>query len=346
MRDILENCVRLDTFAYRTYSRLADAAEAGLKETLQVLAREERMHAEWWEELLRAWDAGLLPDIVTDSAVVADELDRRYEELRTVVPDDVTGLSPRELLGLAARLEFYMLLPVFGELIDLVEPGQARRRHSAYRHHLETLTRAIDDIGDHDPLVAFLADVLRRVADDNRALSSHATRDALTGLRNRRSLDGHLRQWLAWSSRYGRPLGVLLVDLDEFKPVNDRFGHAAGDETLRAAASVMEASVRGSDMVARYGGDEFVVVAPESGVAEIESLASRVLGAMRDVEIETEKGVVRPTVSVGAAVLMPGMAAPTPEGLLSAADQSLYGAKKAGRDRVGVTQVIGDPQAA
>jgi diguanylate cyclase (GGDEF)-like protein len=344
MREILEQCVRLDSFAHDTYRSLAEVAEdEELAETLASLAAEEKTHTDWWRDLIRSWDEGLLPDIVSEPVHVMEELEDRWRHVTTVVPDDLQSLTSRDLIAIAARLEFFMLFPVFGELIDLVEPGQARKRHAAYHRHLEHVTEAIDRVAADDPLVSFLADVLRRVSEDNRELARHATRDALTGLRNRRALDSLLRQWIAWSARYGRPLGVLLTDLDEFKRVNDEHGHQVGDRVLAAVADALRETVRESDMVARYGGDEFAVIAPEAEEQELSALSARLVDALSSLEIRADDVSLHVTGSVGSVVVRPDGAASTPETVLSSADRSLYEAKESGRNRAGTVRVIPAP---
>lgn len=304
------------------------------------------MHVEWWSELAQAWEAGLLPDIVPEPSQAASDLKKRMAELRALVPADTTALTDAEVVTVAARMEFHMLSPIFEELVDLVEPMQAKKRKEAYRHHLDHLVLAIEGARPDDPLVSFLAQVLKRVSSDNRSLARHATRDALTGLRNRRSLDGHIRQWAAWAARYRHPLGVALVDVDEFKSINDTFGHEAGDRALAAVANVLADTVRASDLVARYGGDEFVVLAPESGEQDMSTLSERIVAAVRQIRLEASDGrIITPTVSTGAAVLLPDGGSPLSiEDALSLADQSLYAAKLGGRDQAGGT-VVADAHA-
>jgi diguanylate cyclase (GGDEF)-like protein len=341
MRDILEQCVKMDRFAHETYRALADStSDPALATTLDRLAREEGDHVEWWQELVRSWDEGLLPDIVVGPTEVMDELQSRFVEVQAAVPENATTLTPREAVAVAAQLEFYMLYPVFSELIDLVEPAQAGRRHRAYDQHLEHLIEAIHRLAGDDPLINFMAKVLQRVAEDNRALANHATRDALTGLRNRRSLDSLLRQWLAWSFRYGRPLGVLLADLDRFKELNDTYGHATGDRVLAAVAQRLSLTVRGSDMVARYGGDEFAIVAPEADEDEVMALAKRLSDSLYDLDLGIDDESFDLGLSVGAAVIVPGDDEIPTQEALSAADRSLYAAKEAGRGCAGPVRIV------
>lgn len=339
MREILALCVELDSHAERLYRALAGStASEELKRVFGALADEERMHVGWWSELLEAWDHGLLPDIVDDPDSLLARLQGIRREVETAwsdlpAPDDIEAA-----LALAAKVEFFMLDPLFGELVDLMEPARAHDRHAAYNHHIERLVGAIARYADQRSLAATLAKVLERTLADNRMLTRFATKDPLTGLRNRRALDTHLPQWLAWAARYGRPIAVALIDLDGLKAVNDTYGHRAGDRALRAVAACIESSVRSSDMGLRYGGDEFVIVAPEAGPDEYDALSARLLDAVRSSPIVTDGGHEVPIrITIGGAIARdPAGSRPrTADEIIAAADSSLYGAKRAGRDRAG-----------
>ncbi len=169
----------------------------------------------------------------------------------------------------------------------------------------------------------------RRSEDRVRHLLAH---DPLTNLPNRLLLADRIEQSLARSTRYGTKTAVLVFDIDRFKDVNDSFGHPAGDHLLRELAGRVQAAVRGSDTVARFGGDEFALVAPDlGGVDEVVVVAQRVLDACRP-PFDLDHGQVPITVSVGAALFPEhGKDADT---LLRAADAALYLAKGAGKDRV------------
>ncbi|MDZ4167852.1 MAG: GGDEF domain-containing protein [Coriobacteriia bacterium] len=336
MRELLELCVETDRHAERLYSGLAEVCEdSDLGHTFAQLAHDESERTEWWSGLLDAWAQGLLPDVVNDTASLAERLEVLHAELAAIDLSHLAGLSPDEMLALAARLEFYMIDPVFGELIDLTEPARAERRHVAYQAHLQ---RLIDAIGRHYPagsLAGLLAQTLSRTWRDNLRLAVFATHDTLTGLHNRRALYTHLPQWTAWSSRYGHPLTVLLIDVDEFKAVNDRHGHGVGDEALKAIAQALTRAVRASDLVVRYGGDEFAVIAPETDADEYALLCDRILETVRSLKVTgDDREPVPLTVSVGGTITRdPAGSAPRRiDKLLAAADRSLYAAKHAGRD--------------
>jgi diguanylate cyclase (GGDEF)-like protein len=343
MRRILDICVEMDETAQGAYERLAEgcSTDAVLQARLRHMAADEAEHVHWWRELLEAWDRGLLPDIVNEPEALAARLRGMLTQVRAAVPSDASCLTPEETLTIATKIEFFMLDPCFGELLDLMEPGISSARHEAYSAHLELLISTIEEYFPKDSLAAFLAQGLRRTWRDNRTLATYAMRDPLTGLHNRRAWNAHLKQWTAWAARYGRPLSVMLIDVDNFRAVNDTHGHSVGDTTLLTITEALTRSVRSSDLVARYGGDEFAILAPETDRELIKQLSERVLETVR--EIGAVKGDdVHVTVSIGTVVASDheGSAPRTLEELLAAADQALHSAKEMGRDRAAEPVVL------
>lgn len=172
------------------------------------------------------------------------------------------------------------------------------------------------------------AEELRRSAE---AASEMSMTDALTGLLNRYGLQRALQREMSEARRYSRPLSCLLIDLDFFKSVNDTYGHAAGDAALQQAARVIADSVRGSDVVCRYGGEEFLVLAPETSVEGASALADKIRHAF-SARLFGEAGRVFPlTLSAGVAQLDPSESG---NDMIARADEALYHAKQTGRDRV------------
>jgi diguanylate cyclase (GGDEF)-like protein len=157
--------------------------------------------------------------------------------------------------------------------------------------------------------------------------------DALTGLNNRRYLDETLRRELLRAARKKQSIAVIIVDADHFKRFNDTYGHDAGDLVLRALAGLMKEHARGSDILCRYGGEEFVMVMPEMGLATAVERATKLCEAARLLDVQYGGQHLGPvTISAGVAVA-PDHANDS-EGLLQAADAALYAAKGGGRDRV------------
>lgn len=165
------------------------------------------------------------------------------------------------------------------------------------------------------------------------ALRAAALHDGLTGLYNRRFFNASLPGARATCRRRGTPLSVLMLDLDRFKRVNDQFGHAVGDQTLQAVARALERSIRESDLLVRFGGEEFAVALPDTDPKLALEIAERIRTEVARLE-QSALGHPGPqTVSVGVATLVPE-AAESLEDLLRRADDALYRAKETGRNRV------------
>jgi diguanylate cyclase (GGDEF)-like protein len=167
----------------------------------------------------------------------------------------------------------------------------------------------------------------QELEEANARLAELAAFDALSGAANRRNFDQALSAEALRSHRYGRPLAVILADIDRFKNVNDSHGHAAGDDVIRGVAATLAANCRRSDLVARYGGEEFAVLLPETGVQPALELAER----LRQAIAGANYGSVGPiTASFGVAELGPDGSAAE---LVQSADRALYEAKAQGRNR-------------
>ncbi len=176
----------------------------------------------------------------------------------------------------------------------------------------------------------------RRLEQANSMLRESATLDPLTGLWNRRVFAERLESEVARFLRYGTPATLLMIDIDGFKAVNDRYGHVTGDAVLSATAGVMKDVLRETDITARYGGDEFALILPGVGKTAGFAVAEKLREAVADRKIPVSgsehDGEVSVTISVGLASTGPDITCP--EGLLEAADRALYRAKGQGRDQV------------
>lgn len=186
-------------------------------------------------------------------------------------------------------------------------------------------------------LLAFVCSSARLLVTQHRmllvkdALRREAAHDSLTGLWNHKSILEILDRELLRAERDSEPVGLIMADVDHFKKINDSRGHAAGDAVLRIIASSMAAVVRPYDAVGRYGGEEFIIVAPGCGMAETWELAERVRSHVAACSIVVGGSKVLVTMSLGIAA---GQSASDAQKLLRAADESLYLAKNAGRNRV------------
>ncbi len=286
--------------------------------------------------------------VIHNSAADRDPLPAREQQL--------------ELLSLLqTTLELSQLLPLFSQQIrgwiphdgfryrnpDLnieVQGGERARHSCSYRLTLEEqdLGELIlmrrrrfgeQELQSFEVLLCYLLYPLRNALLYYRALRSAYT-DPLTGLYNRTALtDAFQREWKL-SQRQQTPLSLLMLDIDHFKAINDTHGHAAGDAALVKIAKCLRQTVRGSDMLFRYGGEEFVVLLSNTASDGAELLAQRLLYRIATMDCSDIAPRLRITASIGVATL--NHPEETPEQVLKRADEALYRAKRQGRNRVEV----------
>jgi diguanylate cyclase (GGDEF)-like protein len=207
-----------------------------------------------------------------------------------------------------------------------------RRRQRALERQIEERTRDLELSSER------LRIANAELESANGRLAEQAHRDPLTGLINRRRFFELASEQLALARRHQRPCGVLMVDLDDFKRINDTFGHAGGDEALRAAARCVVDTVREVDIVARFGGEELAALLPQTEAPAAWLIAERIRGALAALEIPFEGRMIRVTASLGVASWSSSEGGI--EAALDRADAALYRVKRAGRDGVAMEPAI------
>jgi len=212
---------------------------------------------------------------------------------------------------------------------DLGQLTRAAGRLADGHDHTRAQVRGRGELGE---LATAFNDMAARIAAQKAVLTEVAISDPLTGLHNRRAFQARLAEEIARAHRSGSPLALLMVDLDRFKALNDRYGHPAGDAALRSVAAVLKHELRAVDLPARLGGEEFGVLLPDSHSQAALMAAERLRAAIAACPIVYQAATLTVTASIGAA-WYPSHA-DTGEGLLRAADRALYQAKRAGRDCV------------
>jgi diguanylate cyclase (GGDEF)-like protein len=333
------------------YGPLAAQMDAGHPDLLAEESAVGGTHAELAAFLLREWR---LPESLAQAVAVHHDPDRLDEHASPSLRDlarilNLAHLSAGVVMsdGRAMRLRqiedrvaawFGKASSFVDSVLATVERGvkefaEAIRLDAASMSPTQMLEQArLELINVSLAAATALARAESRVAE----LENRATTDSLTGLCNRAFFDAAMAS--EWERRANQeqpsPLGLLMIDIDEFKRFNDTYGHQAGDDVLRATAMKLRSAVRESDLVCRYGGEEFGVICPGTAAPTLREVAERIRKALERATFETPIRVERITVSIGACVLGSPPRGASFETLISRADSALYEAKRSGRNRV------------
>lgn len=254
------------------------------------------------------------------------DLIQRFEDEMLKIADlvETTGASAsgntEKLRFLSAELKRSAAEnPALGALMDGVLSVAKSVRETNERLE-QQLARSSDEV-----------DTLRRNIEH---IQQEAMLDPLTGVKNRKTFDLEIARLIAEAKESGEPLALIMADVDHFKKFNDKWGHQTGDHVLRLVADVMNANIKGQDVLARYGGEEFAIILPGTSLSNAVMLANRIRGAVESRRLKkrrTDEDLGLITLSMGAAFLSWN---DTIESLIERADNCLYAAKKAGRNRV------------
>jgi diguanylate cyclase (GGDEF)-like protein len=238
-----------------------------------------------------------------------------YAVVITMVTNWYMGATPVNLI----ELFFILMLPFVLGSATAMRLGISQRRQFALLLETEKINREL------------AIEIDRRRALEHQ-LKEMASTDHLTGLANRRKYEVLFTHEIQRARRSGSPLSVCIMDLDHFKNINDTYGHGAGDEVLRSLAQLMKHKLRPMDVVGRLGGEEFIILLPETNVEQAAIIATRLLDALAATEIDVGKAVIKVTATIGISALLTHDT--DFNTIIARADEALYRGKNAGRNRV------------
>lgn len=318
--------VRMGALAYMLkpldFPRLVDRLEAVLEQDRQVAYRvliveDDELQAQHYAAILTA--AGMIVQTLAEPTEMMDRLSDFRPEL-VLMDIHMPGCSGAELAGMIRTYEEWVSLPVIylSAETDLDQQLMAMGRGGD-----DFITKTITD-------TRLVASVRVRAARF-RKLDSLMSRDGLTGLLKHSRIKEALDVEIARSERNALPLSVVMIDLDHFKQVNDTYGHAAGDQVIRAMAHLLRQRLRKSDLIGRYGGEEFVVILPDTTSEIAETLMKDTLARFRALDFKNELENFQVTFSAGIASTSDKV---SPAALLALSDKALYQAKADGRNQV------------
>lgn len=343
--------VHVDGGEEAIYRRVFEASPAGL---LLLDAAGHVLHANAAAVVLFGGDAGALVGRPVDTLVgAASPADRPAPLDSSPAPREPHPYVERRCLRpdgtpFQAEVRTWAVADVAGGAPALRSVCEVRpvSRHRRLESRIEGLYRDLNErVSELQAAEEALRESQRRLEHANAQLRLQATRDALTGLANRRHFDERLDEEFRRAQREDGRLGLLMVDVDQFKPFNDDRGHLAGDEVLaRVGGCLRDGARRPADLAARYGGEEFAVILPSTDPVGVAAVAERLRAGIEGLGIPHPRSTVAPvvTASLGAAVTAHARALPYATALVERADAALYRAKGAGRNRVEVDAIAED----
>jgi len=301
---ILDLCISIDQAAVEMYSSLSNyAGNEALKSFWSKMEAEGQSHLEYWQQLktLSAYEE--LPETFDDPDQVIKELEEREGQIQELSEQWEKDQSVSNAFVIAYRLESYKLHPAFRTLFQSFRPmtdGKMPPDRELNESNINAFVAALRKYGQSTPELELVGETLQRLWDQNKALSKQSMLDGLTGIFNRRGFFLTAKQMAYLSKRNHIQIAILIVEIDNFKAINDLHGMQKGDEILKAVADKLQGTLRQSDLVARYGGDEFIVLLPDTpesgGVAAAEKIRRAIAKARpAGVPITVSVGVAEET---------------------------------------------------
>ncbi len=334
MLQIARLCHAIDLRAAEVYDALTESTDqVDLRAFWDAMAGEERRHVKFWDETVALAEQGMLPPVIEDVDRINQELTDIEEQSLQLQRQCADGLDVSGAFLAAYRMEFYLLHPAFEELFEYMRhamPGVWNPSWE-YDQHIQRFVDMNRKLGSMTPELELLGQALARLWQENRALARQASMDPLTGVLNRRGFFVAIRPMAHLAQRQARPVGFIVVDVDDFKRVNDELGHQTGDRVLRQIANGLQGAVRASDIIGRYGGEEFVVFLSTVDPRSLEAVAEKIRASAE----RSRPAEAAVTVSVGGVcdILDRDVEAGI-DGLIKGADTAMYHAKERGKNQV------------
>ena len=331
--NIIRLCVAINEQALKIYSRLSRAEDdEELKHFWIEMANEEKIHKTFWNCVKKVAKEYQLPHVFDDPLATRIDLEKILQKVEILSKRWEENRSMENALILVCRLEYYMLHPVFEIFYHTLKhiSGEIDPEDS-YDQHINRFIEMFLRYGSVTPELELLGETMQSLWQRNKILTKLVMIDSLTGLLNRRGFFILAKELFYLAQRNKGKMGVIMIDIDKFKNINDEYGHPKGDIVLKGIAESLKKSVRKSDIIGRFGGEEFIVLLPNIQSTALERIADKIrLG----VEISKPAGIPV-TVSVG---VSQGTVQTDPDtelfSWIGKADKCLYLAKSNGRNCV------------
>jgi len=330
---IVNICLKIDLVAQQAYFLMATLTEdQEMKDFWLQMSREEDLHIAYWQRFRNLAEKWQLPEVFENPDEIIYELESIIPKAEKLLERFKKKKDLISSITLSYRLEYYLLHPDFEVLLHFLGSAVGTQNpEDTYEHHINHLIELLNRQGETSSELELLGETLQRLWKENKRLAHQVATDSLTNVHNRRGFFTIATHMAHLTHRQRTLAGVMMMDIDNFKNLNDTYGHQVGDIVLKEIARVIAASSRISDIIGRYGGEEFCVFMPDIEADSILQVAERIRLAV----FESRPNDIAVSISIG--VVYGKISSNAPEDLhvmLQQADDNLYKAKREGKNKV------------
>ncbi len=335
MVNIIQTCSAIDNSATKIYQNLSsNASTVEFKQFWKGITPDEHRHSAYWARLLEWAQNGMLPQVFDKPKHIKAELETIHAKVIGLIERSNTVDNISAAFLIAFKLEFYLLHPSFETLFQYLKTLLKEETIEVdFDAQINVLFEALNKYGLETLELELLGETIHRLWEENKLMAIQNNNDPLTGVLNRRGLFNAIKPLSHLAQRNDYNIGIMMIDIDNFKEINDSLGHQAGDMFLRKIASTIKTNLRVSDLLGRYGGDEFLVFLPSVEPDAITAVGEKIRSSVEKATIKKTKI----TISIGLSQGKTGKDIDSCiKNLISKADKKLYTAKNAGRNRINI----------
>ncbi|MBI5207845.1 MAG: diguanylate cyclase [Candidatus Firestonebacteria bacterium] len=331
--EIFKLCYSIDRIASRLYANYASSVKNGkLKSFWKEMAEEEKEHVKFWVELKELSKKDLIPQIFDEPKEIKKALKDIECKGIDLLKESKKLRRKSDMFLSALNLEFMLLHPSFFTIFNFIKnTNKGNTPEETYDNHLDKFLKALINYRKEISELSFVGELLDNLLKENKKLEVQGQIDIITKIQNRRGFYTAVNPLAHLAKRNNYNIGIMMLDIDNFKDINDKYGHKAGDEVLISVAKIVKNNIRISDVVGRFGGDEFIVFFSKINSEAVYDLCEKIR-----LKIEKEMAKNIPvTVSIGIChKIITGKPEEEVEFVTKKADKCLYKAKKFGKNRV------------
>lgn len=334
MTEIITLCMKLDIKAYSIYRKFSlESKNEELSKSWQQCALEEKEHISVWKNALKLFDKNTFPSFFNDCGSVKEkllELNKRAE--KTFDEIKVRKKSTSEELRTAYYLESFMLNPDMLFLMEFFN-SQESENMADYHKHIQGFINMLEKYGkkSENSNLDILADTLKNLFEKNIQVVKESNIDPLSRILNRIAFFKNIKPFLYLAERKKYKAGIIMGDIDDFKSINDTYGHPEGDKVIKTVSELIKDNIRANDICARYGGDEFIVFLMLENSNDLNTICRRINTEIRNKS--EEKCGIKVKISLGAAFRRIKNHEKNLSELIKKADDNLLKAKNEGKNR-------------